>query len=61
MLIGLRLLLIVAVIASAATMLGYLFTRQPRFLLLTKTIIKVTLLIVAVIGVIYLLERLLLV
>jgi hypothetical protein len=60
MLIGLRLLLLVAMIACAATMLGYLFTRQPRFLLLTKTIINVTLLVAAAIGVIYVLERLLL-
>lgn len=60
MLIGLRILLMVAVIASAATLLGYLFTRNPRFLLWTKTIIKVTLLVVAVIGIIYLLERIIL-
>jgi hypothetical protein len=57
MLIGLRLLLMVALIASAATLLGYLFTRQPRFLLLTKTIVKVTLLVAGLIGLIYLLER----
>jgi len=60
MLIGLRILLMVAVIASAATLLGYLFTRNPRFLLWTKTIIRVTLLVVAVIGIIYLLERIVL-
>ena len=60
MLIGLRILLMVAVIASAATLLGYLFTRNPRFLLWTKNIIKVTLLVVAVIGIIYLLERIVL-
>ncbi|MBL8525734.1 MAG: hypothetical protein JNN20_18790 [Betaproteobacteria bacterium] len=60
MLIGLRLLLMVAVIASAATLLGYLFTRNPRFLQLTKNIVKVTLLIAVAVGVIYVLERLLL-
>ena len=60
MLIGLRLLLLVAVIACSATFLGYLFTRNPRFLNLTKTIIKVTLLFAAFIAVIYVAERLLL-
>lgn len=60
MLIGLRLLLMVAVITSAATLLGYLFTRNPRFLQLTKTIVKVTLLVAVAIGVIYIVERLLL-
>ena len=60
MLIGLRLLLMVAVIACSATFLGYLFTRNPRFLKLTKTIIKVTLLFAALIAVIYVAERLLL-
>jgi hypothetical protein len=59
MLIGLRLLLMVALVAASATFLGYLFTRNPRFLKLTKTIIKVTLLFAAVIAVIYIAERLL--
>lgn len=61
MLIGLRLLLMVALIAVSATFLGFLFTRNPRFLKLTKTIIKVTLLFVAVIAVVYVAERVLLV
>ncbi len=60
MLIGLRLLLIVAVIACSATFLGYLFTKNPRFLILTRNIIKVTLLFAALIAVIYVAERLLL-
>ncbi len=60
MLIGLRLLLMVAVLAISATFLGYLFTKNPRFLKLTKNIIKVTLLFAAVIAVVYIAERLLL-
>ena len=59
MLIGLRLLLMVAVLAISATFLGYLFTKNPRFLKLTKNIIKVTLLFAAVIAVVYIAERLL--
>jgi hypothetical protein len=60
MLIGLRLLLMIAVIGCSATFLGYLFTKNPRFLRLTRNIIKVTLLFAAVIAVVYLAERLLL-
>jgi hypothetical protein len=59
MLIGLRLLLLVSLVAVSATFLGFLFTRNPRFLKLTKTIIKVTLLFAAVIAVVYIAERLL--
>ena len=59
MLIGLRLLLMVAVIAISATFLGFLFTRNPRFLKLTKNLIKVTILFAALIAVVYLAERLL--
>lgn len=61
MLIGLRFLLLFAVMGVAITSLAYLFTRKPRFLALTKTIIKVTLGFVALIAVLYLLERLLLI
>ena len=57
MLIGLRLLLIIAVIACSATFLGYLFTRNPRFLKLTRNIIKVTLLFATAFAMIYLAER----
>ena len=60
MLIGLRLLLIIAVIACSATFLGYLFTKNPKFLKLTRTIIKVTLLFAGLIAVVYVAERLLL-
>ena len=49
----------VAVIAISATFLGYLFTKNPRFLKLTLNIIKVTLLFAAVIAVVYIAERLL--
>ena len=59
MLIGLRLLLMLAVITISATFLGYLFTKNPRFLKLTKSIIKVTLLVAAAVAVIYIVERLL--
>ena len=59
MLIGLRLLLMVAVIAISGAFLGFLFTRNPRFLQLTKNIIKVTLLFAAAIAVIYIAERVL--
>lgn len=59
MLIGLRLLLMVAVIAISATFLGYLFTKNPRFMKLTLNIIKVTLLFAAVIAVVYIAERVL--
>lgn len=57
MLIGLRLLLMVALVAVSATFLGFLFTRNPRFLTLTKNIIKVTLLFAGLIAVIYIAER----
>ena len=60
MLIGLRLLLMVAVLAISATFLGFLFTRNPRLLTLTKNIIKVTLLLAAAIAVIFVVERTLL-
>ena len=59
MLIGLRLLLMVALLAVSATFLGFLFTRNPRFLKLTKNIMKVTLLFAAVIAIIYIAERVL--
>ena len=59
MLIGLRMLLMIAVIAISGTFLGFLFTRNPRLLQLTKNIIKVTLLFAAVIAVVYIAERVL--
>ena len=49
----------VAVIAISATFLGYLFTKNPRFLKLTLNIIKETLLFAAVIAVVYIAERVL--
>ena len=60
MLIGLRLLFLVAGFAIAVSFFGYLFTKNPRFLKLSKSIIKVTLLFAALIAVIYVLERILL-
>ncbi len=59
MLIGVRLLLLVAGFAISVAFLGYLFTRNPKLLQLTKTIIKVTLGFAALIAVLYILERLL--
>ncbi len=61
MLIGLRLLLLAAVMGASICFLGYLFTKNPRFLHYTKMIIKVTLSFAALIAVIYLVERLLLI
>ncbi len=60
MLIGLRFLLLFAVMAASITFLGYLFTKKPRFLYYTKLIIKVTLSFAALIAIIYIAERLLL-
>lgn len=60
MLIGVRLLLMVAGAAIAVTFLAYLFTRNPRFLRFTKTIIKVVVVFVGLAAVILVLERLLL-
>ena len=56
--IGIRLLILVAGFAIAVTFLGYLFTKNPKLLQLTKTIIKVTLGFVALIAIVYVLERL---
>ncbi|MEI6737258.1 MAG: hypothetical protein WCL29_02130 [Pseudomonadota bacterium] len=57
MLIGLRFLLLFAVMAASISFLGYLFTKNPRFLYYTKLIIKVTLSFAALIVVIYVAER----
>jgi hypothetical protein len=46
--------------AISITFLGYLFTRNPRFLQFTKLIIKITLGFAALIAVIYVAERVLL-
>jgi hypothetical protein len=59
MLIGLRLLLMVAALGISAAFLGYLFTKNPQLLLLTKNLAKLTILIAVVIAVIYVLERVL--
>lgn len=60
MLIGVRFLLLFAVAAIAITSLGYLFTRNPRFLLLTKNLVKLTLLFAGLLALMYIAERLLL-
>ncbi|AMS33202.1 MAG: hypothetical protein ACK45Y_06795 [Betaproteobacteria bacterium] len=59
MLIGLRFLLLFAVMGASITFLGYLFTKNPNFLRATKIIIKVTLAFAALIAVIFVVERLL--
>ena len=43
MLIGVRFLLLFAVMAIAVTSLAYLFTKNRRFLTLTKHIVKISL------------------
>ncbi len=60
MLIGLRFLLMFAALVISAAFLGYLFTKNPQFLLLTKNLAKLTVLLVVIIAVIYMLERVLL-
>lgn len=57
MLIGLRLLLMVAALGIGAAFLGYLFTKNPQLLLLTKNLVKLTVLFAVIIAVIYVLER----
>ena len=56
--IGIRLLILIAGFAIAVTFLAYLFTKNPKLLRLTKTIIKVTLGLATLIAIIYILERL---
>jgi TRAP-type uncharacterized transport system fused permease subunit len=49
----------VAALAIGAAFLGYLFTKNPQLLMLTKNLAKLTLLFAAIIAIIYLLERVL--
>ncbi len=60
MLIGVRFLLLFAVAAIAISSLGYLFTKNPRFLTLTKNILKITFVLVGLLALLYVAERLLL-
>jgi len=57
MLIGLRFLLLFALIGCGITLLSYLFTRNPRFLKITALIAKVTGVAVLLIIGLYVLER----
>lgn len=57
MLIGLRMLLVIAVMAAAISFLTFLFTKNPKFLGYTKLIIKVTFAFVAFVAIIYVAER----
>ncbi len=59
MLIGIRFLLLFAVAGIAITGLAYLFTRNPRFLALTKLVARITLLLVGLMALLYLTLRLL--
>lgn len=59
MLIGLRFLLMFAVFAIGVAFLTYLFTKRPQFWLLTKNLVKLTLLFAVIVAVIYVLERVL--
>jgi Na+-driven multidrug efflux pump len=59
MLIGIRILLLFAVLVCATTFIVYLFTKNIEFYKLTLNILKITGLIVAVIAVVFLAERLL--
>ena len=56
--IGLRILFLVAMLAVSITFLGYLFTKNPKLLKLTKMILKVTAGFVILVAVVYILERL---
>ncbi|MBI3714932.1 MAG: hypothetical protein HY255_02930 [Betaproteobacteria bacterium] len=57
MLIGIRFLLLFAVLAMAVTGLGYLFTRNPRFLQLTRNLVKLTLLVAGLFALVFVLDR----
>jgi hypothetical protein len=57
MLIGLRLVLLVGVLLAATALLGFLFTRKPAMLHYAKVISAVTLILVALIGLLYFVER----
>ena len=60
MLIGLRLLLLIAGFAVGVTFLAYLFTKNPKFLKLTKQIIVGSLGFAVLLVMIVVLERLML-
>ncbi|MBL8521971.1 MAG: hypothetical protein JNK75_15040 [Betaproteobacteria bacterium] len=60
MLVGLRLVLIAGVLLAAIALMGFLFTRNPKALRFAKTISAITLILVAVLGAVYFLERALL-
>jgi len=59
MLIGLRILLLLAVMAAGISFLAFVFTKNPAYIRYARNIIKVTLGFGALIAVIYLAERLL--
>jgi hypothetical protein len=60
MLIGLRLILMAGVVLATIALLGFAFTRNPRLLYFAKKISATTLIIVALIGLLYFVERVLL-
>ncbi len=61
MLIGLRIVLLLGVIAVLAPLIGYFVTRNPAFYRFAMKSAKITLALLAAIGLIYLMERLILV
>lgn len=60
MLIGLRLILLIAAFVIGVILLAYLFTRNPKFLTLTKRVIVGTLGVAGLLVLVVVLERLLL-
>lgn len=60
MLIGIRIVLMAGVMLAGIALLGFLFTRNPRLLHYAKRIAGATLLLVGVIGLLYVVERVLL-
>jgi Na+-driven multidrug efflux pump len=59
MLIGIRFLVMFAVIAISASFLAYLFTKNARILQFTKMLIKITVSVIVVVLIIFVLERVL--
>lgn len=61
MIIGFRILVLLTVMGVAILFAAYLFTKNPRFFVLTKLVIKIALAIAGLIGLLYVLERFLLI
>lgn len=59
MMIGLRVLLLLAIMAAGISFLAFIFTKNPAYIRYARNIVKVTLAFAALIAVIYVAERLL--